>query len=319
MRDAFIDELTALARDDDRIVVVSADIGNHMFDRFRETFPRRFVNAGIAEADMTGIAAGLALAGFRPFTYTIAAFNPGRCLEQIRLDICQHRLPVTVVGTGAGLSYASLGPTHHALEDIAWMRTLPGMSIVCPGDVWEVRAAVRAAAFESGPVYLRLGKKGEPAVHAAMPTDFRIGKARRLRAGAGAAILAVGTLLPEALAAAERLAERGVEAAVYSFHTPKPLDADLLEELFAAGGPRLVAVAEEHVPAGGTWGAVAEWLVERGTSHVPLLRLGAADAFIHEAGNQEWTRKRLGLSADGMAERILATLSDTESGGKGRG
>lgn len=303
MRDAFIKELTALAQDDPRIVIVSADIGNRMFDAFRAAFPDRFINCGIAEADMTGIAAGLAMAGLRPFTYTIASFNPGRCAEQIRLDVCQHRLPVVVTGTGAGLSYASLGPTHHALEDIAWMRAIPDMTILCPGDAMEVRAAVRAAIQYGKPVYLRLGKKGEPVIHSGVP-DLRIGKALRLRGGDDAAILSVGTLLPEALAAADKLDEKGLETGVYSFHTVKPLDGELLETLFRRNS--VVAVAEEHFPAGGAWSAIAEWLADRGqVRRARLVRLGPPDALFHEAGDQAWARKCMGLDAQGMADKIL--------------
>lgn len=308
MRDAFIKELTALTHDDPRIVIVSGDIGNRMFDAFRAAWPDRFINVGIAEADMTGIAAGLAMSGLRPFTYTIAAFNPGRCLEQIRLDICQHNLPVTVVGVGAGLSYASLGPTHHALEDIAFLRALPNMTILCPADPLETRAAVRVALAHDGPVYLRLGKKGEPRIHQADP-DFRIGESLEIRSGSDVALLAVGTVLPVALAAAEKLAESGIAAAVYSFHTVKPLDVALLARLFDNGGAKAVAVIEEHVAAGGAWSAVAEWLAEqRGGTHVPLLRVGTPDAFFHEAGNQEWARQRMGIEPAAIAEKLFDVL-----------
>lgn len=313
MRDAFIRQLEILARDDPRIVIVSADIGNRMFDAFRKAHPERFINAGIAEADMTGMAAGLAMAGLRPFTYTIAAFNPGRCAEQIRLDICQHNLPVVATGVGAGLSYASLGPTHHALEDIAWMRAIPNMTVLCPADPPEVRAAVRAALAHNGPVYMRLGKKGEPGVHRGEP-EFRIGKAMEIRPGADAALLAVGTVLPVAGEAAERLADAGVAAAVYSFHTVKPLDSDLLEHLFGPGGVRAVAVIEEHVAAGGAWSAVAEWLAERGGVHAPLLRFGAPDAFFHEAGNQNRARERMGIDAKTIAETCRRSLERISHG-----
>ena len=308
MRDAFIGEVTELAGHDDRIAVLCADIGNHMFDEFRSRHSGRFHNVGIAEAAMAGMAAGMAKAGMRPFTYTIASFNPGRCAEQIRLDICQHNLPVVTVGVGAGLSYASLGPTHHALEDIAWMRAIPNMTVLCPGDPFEVRAAVRAAMAHCGPVYMRLGKKGEPKVHQAVP-ELCIGKALTLREGGDVALLAVGTVLPEVVAAAGILAGNGVMAAVYSLCSIKPIDTALLERLFdPITGCGMVAVVEEHVAAGGAWSAVAEWLLERGGTKTPVLRFGVPDAFIHEAGNQEWIRKRLGLDARTIAERIVKKL-----------
>lgn len=305
MRKAFIDELLGLAKRDSRITALSGDIGNRMFDEFAAACPGRFLNLGIAEANMAGVAAGMAMGGLRPFTYSIAAFNPGRCVEQIRLDICQHNLPVVVVGVGAGLSYASLGPTHHALEDIAWMRALPNMTVLCPGDPVEVRAAVRAALAHDGPVYLRLGKKGEPTVHAEEP-DFRIGKAIRVRDGADAALLAAGTILPVAVAAAELLEKRGIAASVHSFHSVKPLDEALLADMFAR--LPLVALVEEHGAAGGAWSAVAEWLARRGGSHVPFLRFGTDDRFFHQAGGQEWARKQFGLTPDAIADAIYAAL-----------
>lgn len=307
MRTALIQELELAAKNDPRITLLSGDVGNRMFNTFIDAFPGRFVNAGIAEANMTGIAAGMAMAGLRPVTYAIAAFNPGRCLEQIRLDVCQHNLPVVMVGVGSGLSYASLGPTHHALEDLAWLRPIPNLAIVCPGDAWEVRAAVRAALEYNGPVYLRLGKKGEPEVHDECP-DVRIGKAVKIRGGNDAAILAIGNLLPIALEAAVELEGRGIATAVYSLFSVKPLDTRLLETLFRDGGPRLVAVAEEHAAAGGGWAAVAEWLATQGATHAPLMRFGTDDAFHHEAGGQEWARRQAGLTVKNMVDRIESAM-----------
>ena len=158
MRNAFAQEITALAAEDKRIVLLSGDIGNRLFDPYKKQFPDRFYNCGVAEANMTSVAAGMALSGLRPVTYTIAAFNTVRCLEQIRVDVCYQGLPVVIVGVGGGLSYAALNATHHALEDVAFLRILPNMTVICPGDAWEVRAAVRAAIKHNGPVYVRLGK-----------------------------------------------------------------------------------------------------------------------------------------------------------------
>lgn len=303
MRTAFIEEMTLLAKDGPRLVIVSGDVGNRMFNNFAATYPGRFINAGIAEAGMIGVAAGMAMAGLKPVTYAIASFCPGRCLEQIRLDVCQHNLPVIMIGVGAGLSYASLGPTHHALEDIAWLRAIPNMTILCPGDPSEVRAALRAAVRHDGPVYIRLGKKGEPQVHASEP-DIRIGKALTVKPGSDAAILAVGTMLPAAIEAAEALVAKGISASVHSFCSVKPMDEELLSDIFSTGGPRLVAVVEEHVAAGGVWSAIAEWLVVRGGGHVPVMRFGVGDHFHHEAGGQGWTRERRGISGTSIAKGI---------------
>src|SRR5262245_50146263 len=166
MRNAFADELTKLGRADDRVVMLSGDIGNRLFDKFKDACPDRFYNCGVAEANMMGVAAGMALSGLRPVAYTITPFITTRCLEQIRVDVCYHNVPVTIVAVGAGMAYASLGPTHHACEDISLLRSLPNMKVVCPADAHEVRAAMRAAMHQDGPVYIRLGKKGEPNVHA---------------------------------------------------------------------------------------------------------------------------------------------------------
>jgi transketolase len=165
MRNAFAAEITELAIHDPRIVLLSGDIGNRLFDRLKEQCPGRFFNCGVAEANMIGVAAGMGLCGLRPVAYTIAPFLTARCLEQIRLDRCYQRVPVVLVATGAGLSYASLNATHHSCEDIAWLRVLPNMTVLCPGDPVEVRLALRAAMQHDGPVYVRIGKKGEPVVH----------------------------------------------------------------------------------------------------------------------------------------------------------
>lgn len=305
MRNAFARELLACAERDPRIVLLAADIGNNLFNGFREHFADRFYNCGIAEAAMSGIAAGMALSGLRPVTYSIAAFNPGRCLEQVRVDLCLHNLPVVVVGVGAGLSYASLGPTHHALEDVAWMRALPNMTVLCPGDAVETRCALRAALSHDGPVYLRLGKKNEPVVHAREP-DFVIGRWLRPRDGWQVTLLAAGTVLPVAMAAAEELAASGIECGVISMHTLKPLDEATLTACF--GRSDLVMVLEEHGAYGGAWSAVAEWRAGHSRGKARLLRACAPDAFFTEGGGQNWARARMGLEADMVAGHVRGAL-----------
>ena len=165
MRNAFAEAIAEAAATDKRVVLLSGDIGNRLFDAFKDKFPDRFYNCGVAEANMTSMAAGMAMCGLRPFTYTITPFATTRVMEQIRVDICYHNVPVAIVGTGSGLSYASLGPTHHSCEDVAFLRALPNMTVICPADAAEVRRAVAAVLEIAGPVYLRLGKKGEPTVH----------------------------------------------------------------------------------------------------------------------------------------------------------
>ena len=299
MRNAFAAELTKMADEDPRIVLLSGDIGNKLFDDFQRHHPARFINCGVAEANMISVAAGLALSGMRPITYTITPFTTTRVLEQIRVDVCYHNVPV-VVGVGAGLSYAANGATHHSCEDIAILRVLPHMSVVCPGDAVEVPLALRAAVAQSGPVYLRLGKKGEPKVHSS-PPEFRFGKAMRLRTGTDVALINTGNLLSQTLETAERLEKQGLSAAVFHMHTVKPLDAELLKEAFA--GFAWVATVEEHSVLGGLGGSVAEWLADH-PGRARLLRIGAADEFLHEAGEQEHAREVYGLTPEKMATRI---------------
>jgi len=305
MRDAFAAEITQLASEDARLVLLSGDIGNRLFDRYKQRHPERFLNCGVAEANMISMAAGMALSGLRPVAYTITPFVTTRCLEQIRVDVCYHNTSVVIVGVGAGLSYASLGGTHHACEDIAFLRVLPNMTIVCPGDAMEVRLAIRAALRQGGPVYIRLGKKGEPAVHERAP-EFAIGKGIVLRAGEDVCLLSTGTVLPLAVEAAARLSKDGVSAQIVSLHTVKPLDEDLLADV-AARFPLLVTL-EEHSVLGGLGGSVAEWLADRSAPGARLLRIGTADEFLHGGGGQDHAREHFGLTAERIAARACAML-----------
>lgn len=306
MRNVFAQELTRLAAEDPRIVLLSGDIGNKLFDGLKAAAPDRVYNCGVAEANMTGVAAGLATFGLRPLTYTITAFATVRCLEQIRVDLCYHNLPVIVVGTGSGLSYTELGPTHHSCEDIGLLRTLPNLTILCPCDPTEVRLALRAALRHEGPVYLRLGKKGEPNLHATEP-GFRIGKAITMREGTEACLLATGNAVELALDVAARLKDQGHSVRVESVHTVKPLDAELLESLRRAFP--VVATVEEHSLIGGLGGAVAEWAADQGPGGFRLLRFGTEDRYLAEVGTQDWARAQYGLTAERIAKRVGEALA----------
>jgi transketolase len=305
MRNAFAAEITALAGIDERVVLLSGDIGNRLFNDYKDRFPNRFFNCGVAEANMTSTAAGMAMCGLRPVTYTITPFATTRCLEQIRVDVCYHRLPVIIVGVGGGLSYAELGATHHSCEDIAFLRALPGMSVVCPADAIEVKLALRAALTLDSPVYIRLGKKGEPVVHQDPPT-FTIGKAIEIRPGDDVCLLSAGNILPVAVQTAEALAHDGISARVFSFHTVKPLDEECLCDAFARF--KMVVAIEEHSVIGGFGGAVAEWLADAPPQKAQLLRIGAADRFLHEAGDQDYARRCSGLTPEAIRRKILCLL-----------
>lgn len=304
MRNAFADEMTELAKQDSRVVLLSGDIGNKLFDKFKAVDERRFYNCGVAEANMMGVAAGMALSGFRPVVYTITPFTTTRCFEQIRVDACYHKAPVVIVGTGSGLSYAELGPTHHSLEDMAILRTLPGMRVMAPCDTAELRLALRAAMNEDGPVYIRIGKKGEPAIHPQAP-ELRIGKAIVVRKGGDVALLGAGTIMPEVLKAAVLLQAQGISVEVVSFHTIKPLDHAYLAA--ASARVRLIATVEEHGLIGGLGSAVAEWRAVA-NSATPLVCFGTPDEFMHEVGTQEYARRKFGLTPENIATRIVAAL-----------
>jgi transketolase len=306
MRNAFADELTKLADSDPRVVMLSGDIGNKLFDKFRAKHPDRFFNCGVAEQNMMGVAAGMAMSGLRPITYTITPFVTTRCLEQIRTDACYHDVPVTIVAVGAGLSYANLGPTHHSCEDISFLRSLPNMVVMCPGDPWEVRGSLREAMKQDRPVYIRMGKKGEANVHKDVPEDFAIGKALVVRDGTDVCLLSTGNMLPEAIEAGHLLANAGVSAQVVSFSTVKPLDVPFLAKAFASF--RVVATIEEHSLIGGFGSAVGEWLIDNAIVYRRFLRFGTPDAFFKLSGEQEFAREKLGLTGHHIAQRVHAAL-----------
>lgn len=305
MRNAFADEVTALGAADPRVMVLSGDIGNRLFDKFKLHAPDRFLNCGIAEANMMGMAAGLALSGMRPIVYTITPFTTTRCFEQIRNDVCYHDASVIIVGTGSGLSYGSLGVTHLSCEDIAILRMLPGMTVICPADPIEVRAGLRAALDHTGPVYMRIGKKGEPNVHAA-PPRFDLGKAITMREGSDLCLIGTGNMVAPLMKAANILQSDGIQARVENFHTVKPIDEDRLEEIFERYP--LVGLAEEHSRIGGLAGVVAEWRQARGGSKARVVGFGVPDAFPHFVGSQEFFRERFGLTPENIAETMRSIL-----------
>lgn len=303
MRTALIDELTQAAEADPRVVLVVNDVGFSVVEPFRDRFPERFVNAGVAEANMIGFAAGLALTGHRVFVYAIAPFTTFRCLEQIRLDLCRPRLPVTLVGLGGGFTYGGLGTTHHSTEDIAIMRALPGMRVMSPCDAGETRALVPHLGRGDGPVYLRLEKAGQPNVHTSPPA-VGLGQSVRVREGRDVTLVAVGTMVQECLAAADRLGERGIDAGVISAISVKPLDPTLLDELSV----RPVVTIEEHSLIGGLGAALAEAAVDRGAPG-PRLRIGVPDTYTEVAGDQPYLRSLWGLERDAIADRVSEALA----------
>jgi transketolase len=247
----------------------------------------------------------MALSGKIVFTYSIANFPTLRCLEQIRNDVCYHRVNVKIVSVGGGFAYGSMGATHHAIEDLAVMRALPNLTVVAPGDPVETRAATRAVVAHQGPCYLRLGKAGEPIVHDG-PIAFELGKAIRLRDGRHATLMTTGGMLKTATLAADRLEASGISVRVVSMHTLKPLDEQ--EVLAAARETGACFTIEEHSVIGGLGSAVAEVLSEADCPKVPFKRLGMPSAFSPHIGSQGYLLKLHGLNDEGVARSVQATL-----------
>lgn len=306
MRGAFIRALTELARSDPRIFLLIGDVGFGVIENFDNEFPGQLINVGVAEANLTGIAAGLALAGKIPFTYSLANFPTLRCLEQIRNDVCYQDANVKIVSVGGGFAYGSLGASHHATEDVAILRSLPNMVVLAPGDPIEAEWCTRAAYEWTGPVYLRLGRAGDPVVHQG-PTDFHLGQATKLREGYDLTLISCGGILPIVMAAADTLVSQRVTARVLSMHTVKPLDARAVRA--AAEETGLILTVEEHSVVGGLGSAVAELLAEMNLASAPKLRrLGTGDHFSHVVGSQEFLRAQHGLSAEAIAQAALHEL-----------
>jgi len=291
MRTSFIETLCDVAARDERVWLLTADLGYSVLEVFRDRFPKRYVNVGVAEQNMAGIAAGLARCGKIPYIYSIANFPTFRCLEQIRVDICYHEVNVKIVAVGGGFSYGAQGYTHHGIEDLAVMRSLPGMIVVAPGDPWETRGATDAISRVEGPCYLRLGKAKEPVVHATAP-KFELGRAIQLRDGRDLTLISTGAMLQETIKTAERLEADGLGVRVLSMHTVKPLDQEAV--LAAAKETGGIVTVEEHSVVGGLGSATADVLAESGRPFGFFRKFGAADEIRHNVGSQEYLRKRCG-------------------------
>ncbi len=301
MRPSYISTLYKLAKDDKNILALVADIGAIIYDKYRKDFPDQFLNAGISEQNITGVAAGLAACGKIPFIYTIAPFITMRNYEQIRNDIALSKSNVKIVGVGAGFRYASQGPTHHAIEDIAIMRVLPNMTIISPADPQEVKKATIAAAEFKGPVYLRLGTTGEPDVYQE-DYKFVIGKGIELKKGQNVTIITTGSIVYDALEAAKELEEKDISTRVINIHTIKPIDKKII--LKAAKETGVIVTVEEHNIEGGLGGAVAEIILEECDRHIKFKRLGVPDIFCSFYGTHQELKEHYGLAKKDIVREV---------------
>ena len=304
MRDAFAKEMKSIVERQNNVVLLSGDIGNRMFDGLKNSRPEQFINCGIAEANMMSMAAGMGLSGMRPVIYTITPFTTLRCLEQIRIGVAYHRSPVVIVGTGSGLSYSELGPTHHSLEDMAIIRTIPNINVLAPSDKVELIFQLREAIASPIPTYIRIGKKGEPNL-GKLNNNYGIGKANILRDGNKYLLLGVGPIVGEALKAAEMLELDGVSLCVASMGGVSPLDVEFLSKMISKNFTHWITL-EEHGIVGGLGSSIIEWLSDSNNSEIiNLKRLGVPKQFINKLGNQEYTRNQFGLDFLGIKKQIL--------------
>ena len=307
MRTAFIETLTHTAKQDPRVMLLVGDLGFGVVTDFAECLPDQFVNVGVAEQNMAGIATGLALSGKIVFTYSIANFPILRCLEQLRNDVCYHQANVVSVSIGCGFSYGALGMTHHGTEDIGIMRTLPYMTTIAPGDPIETQAATAEAAKGIGPVFLRLGRAGEPVVHN-HEVCWELGKAITVNEGSDITLISTGSMLKTTVDAAAALSEKGIKARVLSMHTLKPIDKKaILDAAHETGG---ILTIEEHSHIGGLGGAVAEIIAEEAEEKVCFKRIALPSEFSKHVGNQDYLRRIYGLTVDGIMENTIALLKN---------
>lgn len=305
MRDHFINELFELAKKDDKIILIAGDVGFGVLTEFAETLPNQFVSAGVAEGNMTGMAAGMALDGRIPYTYSIANFPTLRAIEQIRNDVCYNQAPVNIVAVGAGYAYGALGASHHATEDIAMMRSLPGLDVYSPADTFEAEAVARLSAASNRPAYIRLGRAGEKPIHSSDIATLE--EPLELRKGTDGVLLVTGSIAHNAIVAADRASDSGIELAVHSVPMIKPFPEEAVLSLAKAGLP--VFTLEEHSVIGGLGSATAELLSGFSNQVGSLTRFGLPDEFSHHVGDQDYLLAKQGLDPQSITAELLEHFS----------
>lgn len=302
MRDTFVRTLVELAKEDKNIELLTGDLGFGVLQPFWEKCPDQFTNAGIAEQNMTSVAAGMALTGKNVFTYSIGNFPTLRCIEQIRNDCAYHNANVKVVCIGGGFVYGSLGMSHQATEDLAILRALPNVVVLAPADLIEAEECTKALAKYKGTAYLRLGRGGEKRIHDKIE-NFQIGKAIKVCDGAKIAIFSTGAIFEEVTVAKDVLKAKGINPAVYTFPTVKPIDKEIIEQI--AKDFDLIVTCEEQNVIGGFGSAVAEVMTEMKQRNAILLRVGLNDEYSVRVGNQKYLRGQYGIDSEGIVKKIL--------------
>lgn len=298
MRDAFIDALGKLAEQDDRVILVTGDLGFKVFDEYRSRYPSQFLNVGIAEQSMAGIATGLALEGHVVFLYSIANFTFMRCLEQLRNGPAYHDCNVNVVSVGGGFSYGQLGMSHHATEDLSLMRCMPTSMVACPAEEWEVAATTQLLANGRGLKYLRLDKSSSQDSRSTDSAILSVGQPRCLRTGSDITLVGCGGIVAEVVLAAAELARGGISAEVISTPFLKPFDAAMIQR--SVGRTGVLVTVEEHSVRGGLGGLIAEELSELGCMPPVFRRIGLREPFATVVGDQQYLREKYRLSAQAI-------------------
>ena len=304
MRNTFAQEITNIAQKNKKIVLLAGDIGYKLFDNFKKKYPHRFYNCGVAEANMTTVAAGLALKGFTPITYTIATFGVYKTVEQIKVDICYPNLGVIIVGVGTGLNYAGLGVTHHAVEDIGVLRSIPNLNIVSPADSLELRSLLPDVIKRKKPTYLRIGKKGEKNIYKSTPVT-KVGKGNIIYHGKKICIVSTGNVIVNANEAILNLRKKNIYPGLISMHTIKPLDINLLNKVFKKY--KYIVILEEHSSIGGLTSAISEHYMENNYTN-KFLKLNTGKQFILKSGNQEKAHENLNISPKSIEKKMLHFL-----------
>lgn len=301
MRDTFVKTLLEIAKKDKNVYIVTGDLGFGVLKPFWDELPDQIINAGIAEQNMTSIAAGLAMQGKVVYTYSIGNFPTLRCIEQIRNDCAYHDANVKVVCVGGGFVYGSLGMSHHATEDIAMMRALPNVTVVAPGDLVEAACATKAIYETPGTCYLRLGRGGEKQIHDSID-NFEIGKAIKIQDGDKIAIFSTGAIFDEVDEACKALSEEGIVPTVYTFPTVKPIDKDVILECASKYGT--IITVEEHNLSGGFGSAVAEVLAEQDSKNAKLVRIALDDRYSCIVGSQKYLRQQYSIDSKAIIEKV---------------
>lgn len=305
MRNAYLTALYDLAKENKNIMALISDNGAVVYDKYRESFPEQYLNMGISEANMIGVAAGLASCGKIPFAYTIANFLVYRAFEQIRNDVCLQKMNVKLVGTGVGFVYSNLGPTHHATEDISLMRSLPGITIFSPCDPLETTKVICAAAEIYGPVYIRMATSGTPEIYGS-DYDFQVGKGVVLREGNDATIIATGSIMLEAIKAVDELIKEGISTRLINMHTLKPIDKEII--LKAAEETGVILTIDEHTISGGLGSIVAEVLMENSSKQIKFKRIGLNNSFSEGYGTYQDLKYINGISAEHIVDSVMRLI-----------